>query len=46
MADSHVKLEEWINYAKCMIMGYSKRNSARTCDVNVKTSFSHETKTS
>lgn len=39
MANSHVKLEEWINYAKCMIMGYSIRKSARTCDVSVKTSF-------
>jgi transposase-like protein len=39
MANSHVKLDEWIKYAKCMVMGFSIRKSARICDVSVKTSF-------
>jgi transposase-like protein len=39
MANSHVKLEQWVKYAKCMVMGFSIRKSARICDVSVKTSF-------
>jgi hypothetical protein len=39
MANSHVKLEQWVKYAKCMVMGFSIRKSARICDVSLKTSF-------
>jgi transposase-like protein len=39
MANSHVKLEKWVEYAKCMILGLSIRKSATKCKVSVKTSF-------
>jgi len=39
LANSHVSLEQWIDYAKCMIMGLSIRKSATICQVSVKTSF-------
>ncbi len=39
MANSHVKLEQWIEYAKCMVIGLSIRKSASHCKVSVKTSF-------
>lgn len=39
LANSHVSLEQWIDYAKCMVMGLSIRKSAVICGVSVKTSF-------
>lgn len=39
LANSHVSLEQWIDYAKCMVMGLSIRKSAKICEVSVKTSF-------
>jgi len=39
LTNSHVKLEQWVKYAKCMVMGFSIRKSARICKVSVKTSF-------
>lgn len=39
LANSHVSLEQWIDYAKCMVMGLSIRKSATICDISVKTSF-------
>lgn len=39
LANSHVSLEQWIDYAKCMVMGLSIRKSASICQISVKTSF-------
>lgn len=39
MAKSHLSVEVWVEYAKCMILGFSIRKSAKACDVCVKTSF-------
>ena len=39
LANSHVSLEHWIDYAKCMVMGLSIRKSATICQISVKTSF-------
>ena len=39
MANSHLDINTWISYAKCMIFGLSIRKSAKICDVGVKTSF-------
>jgi len=39
MANSKVCLEQWMDYAKCMIIGLSIRKSAEICKVSVKTSF-------
>jgi transposase-like protein len=39
MANSHLPVDVWVEYAKCMILGFSIRKSAKACDVSVKTSF-------
>jgi transposase-like protein len=39
MSRSNIKTSKWLNYAKCMILGYSIRKSARIIEVSVKTSF-------
>ena len=39
LVNSHVSLEQWIDYAKCNVMGLSIRKSAKICDVSVKSSF-------
>lgn len=39
MANSHLPINIWLDYAKCMILGFSIRKSANVCEVSVKTSF-------
>lgn len=39
MAKSHLPINKWLEYAKCMILGFSIRKSATACEVSVKTSF-------
>jgi len=39
MSRSKISTKKWLNYAKCMILGYSIRKSAKIVDVSVKTSF-------
>jgi transposase-like protein len=39
MSHSNIKTNKWLNYAKCMILGYSIRKSAAIGEVSVKTSF-------
>jgi len=39
MSRSNVETSKWLNYAKCMILGYSIRKSAKIVKVSVKTSF-------
>jgi len=39
MANSKVSPEQWVDYAKCMVLGFSIRKSATYCKISVKTSF-------
>ncbi len=39
LSSKKLPLEKWIEYAKCMVLGYSIRKSARIIEVCVKTSF-------
>lgn len=39
LANSHVPLNSWLEYAKCMILGLSIRKSAERINVGVKTAF-------
>lgn len=39
MANSHLPINKWLEYAKCMILGFSLRKSAKACEVSLKTSF-------
>ena len=39
MANSKLDTDAWLNYAKCMIMGFSIRKSAKIVGAIVKTSF-------
>jgi transposase-like protein len=34
-----ILIEKWIEYAKCMVIGYSIRKSGEIVEVGVKTSF-------
>ena len=38
---AHTKkpIDKWLEYSKCMIMGYSIRKSAKAVDINIATSF-------
>ncbi len=39
MAHSKKPIDKWLEYAKCMIMGYSIRKSAEVVDINIATAF-------
>lgn len=39
LSSTKLPLEKWIEYAKCIVMGYSIRKSAKIVEVCVKTSF-------
>lgn len=39
VAHSKKPLDKWLEYAKCMIMGYSIRKSADAVKINIATAF-------